>query len=122
VRATVRLPVGPFVSDPAPTVMPFMAALGDVPAHEWQQLARVLDAHIDDLSDEQQTLAVERAVRRIGADEFDARDEAHVRILWDELRAATLGALLNRLVAEGELEVAGIADSGHLVHRRPRSS
>jgi hypothetical protein len=95
-----------------------MAALGDVPAHEWEQLARVLDARIDHLSDEQEAVAVERALRRIGAGEFDARDEAHVRILWDELRAATLGALLNRLVAEGELEVAGIADSGHLVHRR----
>jgi hypothetical protein len=99
-----------------------MGALGDVPAHEWEQLARVLDAHIDDLSEEQQALAVERAVRRIGAGEFDARDEAHVRVLCDEFRAATLAALLRRLVAEGELEVAGIADSGHLLHRRPRSS
>jgi hypothetical protein len=98
-----------------------MAALGEVPAHEWEQLAQALDAHIDDLSAEQQALAVERAVRRIGAGGFDARDEGHVRILWDELRAATLGALLGRLVAEGELEVAGVADSGHLLHRRPRT-
>jgi hypothetical protein len=99
-----------------------MGTLGDVPAQEWEQLARVLDARIDDLSDVQQALAVERAVRRIGGTEFDARNEAHVRILWDELRAAALGALLNRLVAQGELEVAGIADSGHLLRRRPRSS
>jgi hypothetical protein len=99
-----------------------MAALGDVPAHEWEQLAQVLDARIDDLSDEQQALAVERAVRRVGAGGFDARDEGHVRILWDELRAATLGGLLDRLVAQGELELAGVADSGHLLHRRPRTS
>jgi hypothetical protein len=99
-----------------------MGTLGEVPGHEWEQLARVLDARIDHLSDEQQAVAVERAVRRIGAGEFDARDEAHVRIVWDELRAATLGGLLNRLVAAGELEVAGIADSGHLLHRRPRGS
>jgi hypothetical protein len=98
-----------------------MAALGDVPAHEWEQLAQVLDARIDDLSDEQQALAVERAVRRIGVGGFDARAEAHVRILWDELRTATLGALLDRLVAEGELEVAGVATSGHLLHRRPQT-
>jgi hypothetical protein len=94
-----------------------MAALDDVPAHEWEQLARVLDARIDDLSGEQQALAVERAVRRVGDGEFDARDEHHVRILWDELRAATLRALLGRLVAEGQLEVAGVADSGHLLYR-----
>jgi predicted ATPase len=98
-----------------------MAAFDDVPAHEWEQLVQVLDARIDDLSGEQRALAVERAVRRIGAGEFDARDDGHVRILWDELRAATLGALLDRLVAAGELEVAGVADSGHLVHRRPRT-
>jgi hypothetical protein len=98
-----------------------MAALRDVPAHEWEQLAQVVDARIDDLSDEQQALAVDRAVRRIGAAGFDARDEGHVRILWDELRAVTLRALLDRLVAEGELEVAGVADSGHLLHRRPRT-
>jgi hypothetical protein len=98
-----------------------MAALGDVPAREWEQLAQVLDALIDDLSDEQQALAVERAARTVGVGGFDARDEGHVRILWDELRAATLRALLDRLVAEGELEVAGVADSGHLLHRRPRT-
>lgn len=98
-----------------------MAALGEVPAHEWEQLAQALDARINDLSGEQQALAVERAVRRIGAGGLDARDEGHVRILWDELRAATLGALLDRLVAEGELEVAGVAASGHLLHRRPRT-
>jgi hypothetical protein len=100
----------------------FMAALDDVPAHDWEKLARVLDARIDDLSDEQQAIAMERAVRRVGAGEFDARDERHVRILWDELRAATLGALLDRLVLEGELEVAGVADTGHLLHRRRQSS
>jgi hypothetical protein len=98
-----------------------MVALGDVPAHEWEQLAQVLDARIDDLSEEQQALAMERAVRRIGAGGFDARDDGHVRVLWDELRAATLRALLDRLVGNGELEVAGVADSGHLLHRRPRT-
>lgn len=96
-----------------------MATLDDVPAHEWERLARVLDAGIDDLPSEQQAFAVECAVRRAGAGDFDARNEDHVRILWDELRAATLRALLDRLVAKGELEVAGVADSGHLLHRRP---
>jgi hypothetical protein len=96
-----------------------MGSLDDVPAHEWQQLAHVLDARIDDLSVEQKALAMERAVRRLEADEFDARDEDHVRILWDELRAATLRGLLNRLVAKGKLEVAGIAKTGHLLHRPP---
>jgi hypothetical protein len=96
-----------------------MATLADVPAQEWEQLAQALDAGIDDLSGEQQALAVERAVRRVGAGELDARNEDHVRILWDELRAATLRTLLNRLVAKGELEVAGVADSGQLLHRLP---
>jgi predicted ATPase len=99
-----------------------MASLDDVPAHEWEELAHVLDARIDDLSEAQQALAVERAVRRVEADEFDARNESHVRILWDELRAATLRALLDRLVAKGLLEVAGIADTGHLLHRPPPST
>ena len=99
-----------------------MGTLDDVPAHEWQQLAQVLDAGIADLSGEQQALAVERAARRVGVGELDAGDEDHVRILWDELRAATLRALLGRLVAKGELEVAGVADSGHLLHRRPRGA
>jgi hypothetical protein len=98
-----------------------MAAFDDVPGPEWEQLARVLDARIDDLSDQQQALAVERAVRRAGAGEFDSRDERHVRILWDELRVAALGALLDRLVSEGDLEVAGVAPTGHLLHRRLRS-
>jgi hypothetical protein len=97
----------------------FIAALSDIPAHDWEQLAQVLDAGIEDLSSAQQALAVQRAVRRIGAGEFDARDEEHVRILWDELRAVTLWALLDRLVAKGQLEVTGVADSGHLLHRRP---
>ena len=96
-----------------------MATLDDVPAYEWEQLAHVLDAGVNDLSGEQQALAVERAVRRVGAGELDVRNEDHMRILWDELRAATLRALLDRLVAKGELEVAGVADSGHLLHRRP---
>jgi methylmalonyl-CoA mutase cobalamin-binding subunit len=96
-----------------------MAGLDGVPAHEWEQLAQVLDAGIDDLSGEKQALAVERAVGRVGVSELDARDEDHVRILWDELRAATLRALLERLVAAGQLEVAGVAETGHLLHRRP---
>jgi hypothetical protein len=96
-----------------------MATLDDVPAHEWARLAQVLDAGVEDLSSEQQALAVERAVRRAGAGEFDARNENHVRILWDELRAATLRTLLDRLVAKGQLEVAGVAASGHLLHRCP---
>ena len=99
--------------------MSFIAALGDIPAHDWEQLAQVLDARIEDLSSAQQALAVQRAVRRIGAGEFDARDEEHVRILWDELRAVTLRVLLDRLVSKGQLEVTGVADSGHLLHRRP---
>jgi hypothetical protein len=65
---------------------------------------------------------VEHAVRRVEADELDARNEDHVRILWDELRAATLRALLDRLVATGALEVAGIADTGHLLHKPPTST
>jgi hypothetical protein len=96
-----------------------MATLDDVPAHEWEQLAQVLDAGIDDLSDEQQALAVERAVRRVGVGELDAQNEDHMRILWDQLRAAALRASLDRLVAKGQLEVAGVADNGHLLHRRP---
>jgi hypothetical protein len=94
-----------------------MANLEDVPGHEWEQLAQVLDARVDDLSGEQQALAVERAVRRLGGGELDARNEDHLRILWDELRAATLRALLDRLVAKGQLAIAGVADSGHLLHR-----
>jgi len=53
----------------------FVAALGDVPTREWERLAQVLDTGIEDLSSAQKALAVERAVRRIGAGEFDARDE-----------------------------------------------
>jgi hypothetical protein len=94
-----------------------MANLEDVPGHEWEQLAQVLDARVDDLSGEQQALAVERAVRRLGGGELDARNEDHLRILWDELRAATLRALLDGLVAKGQLAIAGVADSGHLLHR-----
>ena len=86
---------------------------------EWTQLAGVLDAQIDDLPAEQRALAVERASRRIGVAELDARDEAHLRILWDELRAAALRGLLDRLVAKRELEVTGVAESGQLLYRRP---
>jgi hypothetical protein len=97
----------------------FIAAFDHIPADEWEQLARVLDAGIDDLSADQQALAVERASRRVGVAELDPRDEQHLRILWDELRAATLRALLDRLVAKRELEVAGVADGGRLLYRRP---
>jgi hypothetical protein len=96
-----------------------VAAFDHISPDEWAQLARVLDAGIDDLSADQQALAVERASRRVGVAELDARDEQHLRILWDELRAATLRALLDRLVAKRELEVEGVADSGHLLYRHP---
>jgi hypothetical protein len=88
-------------------------------ADDWTQLAGVLDARVDDLSSEQRALAVERASRRIGVAELDARDEEHLRILWDELRAAALRGLLDRLVARRELEVTGVAESGQLLYRRP---
>ena len=97
----------------------FLAAFDHISPDEWEQLARVLDAGIDDLSADQQALAVERASRRVGVAELDARNEQHLRILWDELRAATLRALLDRLVAKRELEVEGVADSGHLLYRHP---
>jgi len=90
-----------------------------VPTDDWTQLAAVLDAAIDNLSAEQRALAVERASRRIGVAELDARAEDHLRILWDELRAAALRGLLDRLVAKRELEVTGVAESGQLLYRRP---
>jgi hypothetical protein len=90
-----------------------------VSAEEWEQLARVLDAGIDELSGEQQARAVERASRRVGVPELNLRDEEQLRILWDELRAAVLRASLDRLVAKRKLEVAGIAASGHLLYRAP---
>ncbi len=96
-----------------------MSAFDHIAADDWEQLARVLDANINDLSAEQQVLAVERASRRVGVAELDMQDEAHVRIVWDELRAAALRALLNRLVTKGDLAVAGVADSGQLLYRRP---
>ncbi len=96
-----------------------MAAFERISAGEWEQLARVLDAGIEHLSEEQQALAVERASRRFGVAELDASDENHLRILWDELRAAALRASLDRLVAKRELQVADVADTGHLVYRRP---
>jgi hypothetical protein len=96
-----------------------VAVFDHLPTDDWTQLAGVLDARIDDLSAEQRALAVERASRRIGVAELDARDEEHLRILWDELRAAALRALLDRLVAKRELEVTGVAESGQLLYRRP---
>jgi hypothetical protein len=42
-----------------------------------------------------------------------------LRILWDELRAAALRGLLDRLVAKRELEVTGVAESGQLLYGRP---
>jgi len=96
-----------------------VAAFDEIPVNEWQQLASVLDAGIDDLSTEQHALAVERASRRAGVAELDSQDEEHLRILWDELRAAALRASLDRLVARRELEIAGVADGGQLVFRRP---
>ena len=99
-----------------------MAAFDEIPVNEWQQLASVLDAGVDDLSVEQQALAVERASRRAGVAELDAHDEQHLRILWDELRAAALRASLDRLIARRELEIAGVADGGQLVLRPPAGS
>lgn len=96
-----------------------MAAFDRIPSREWEQLARVLDAGVDELSAEQEALAVERATRRCGVAEIDARDERHLRALWDELRAAVLRRSLARLVERRELEVAGVADSGHLLYRPP---
>ena len=96
-----------------------MAVFDHISTDDWTQLAGVLDARIDDLSAEQRALAVERASRRIGVAELDARDEEHLRIVWDELRAAALRGLLDRLVAKRELEVTGVAESGQLLYRRP---
>ena len=96
-----------------------MAVFDHISTDDWTQLAGVLDARIADLSAEQRALAVERARRRVGVAELEARDEEHLRILWDELRAAALRGLLDRLVAKRELEVTGVAESGQLLHRRP---
>ena len=93
-----------------------MAAFDRVPADEWEQLARALDAAIDGLSAGQQARAVGRACRRAGVAELDASDERHVRILWDELRAAALRASLDRLVRKGELEATGVSETGHLTY------
>ena len=103
----------------APLPSWLVAAFDHIPTDDWTQLAGVLDACIDDLPAEQRALAVERAARRIGVAELDARDEEHLRILWDELRAATLRGLLDRLVAKRELEVTGVAETGQLRYRRP---
>jgi hypothetical protein len=96
-----------------------VAVFDHISTDDWTQLAGALDAQIDDLPAEQRALAVERASRRIGVAELDARREKHLRILWDELRAAALRGLLDRLVAKGELEVTGVAESGQLLYRRP---
>jgi len=96
-----------------------VAVFDHISTDDWTRLAGVLDARIDDLSAEQRALAVERASRRIGVAELDARDEEHLRIVWDELRAAALRGLLDRLVAKRELEVTGVAESGQLLYRRP---
>ena len=104
-------------SDRAPTVVR-VVAFDQVPAGDWERLARVLDAGIDDLSAEQQALAVGRASRRLGVADLEAQDDQHLQILWDELRAAVLGASLERLVKSGELEVAGVAECGHLLYGR----
>ena len=93
-----------------------MAAFEHVPADEWRQLAHVLDAAIDRLSPEQEAVAVDRAARRATVAELDPHDETHLRVLWDELRAVALRASLDRLVAKRELEVRGVAASGHLTY------
>jgi len=96
-----------------------VAVFDHISTHDWTRLAGVLDARIDELSAEQRVRAVERASRRIGVEQLDARDEEHLRILWDELRAAALRGLLDRLVAKRELEVTGVAESGQLLYTRP---
>jgi hypothetical protein len=96
-----------------------VAAFDHVSTDDWTRLAGVLDARIDELSAEQRALAVERASRRTGVAQLDDRDEEHLRILWDELRAAALRGLLAQLVAKRELEVTGVAESGQLLYRRP---
>jgi hypothetical protein len=95
-----------------------VAVFDHISTDDWTRLAGVLDARIDDLSAEQRARAVERASRRIGVAQLEARDEEHLRILWDELRAAALRGLLDRLVAKRELEVTGVAESGQLLYRR----
>ena len=95
----------------------FMAAFDRISSDDWERLAPALDARIDDLSPEQRAIAVGRAQRRAGVAKLDATDEEHLRILWDELRAVVLRASLARLVAKRELEVAGVAASGHVIHR-----
>ena len=96
-----------------------MARFDDVPRADWEQLARVLDARIDDLSAAGRAIALERASRRLGVQRLDEHDDEHLRVLWDELRAVVLRASLERLAAEGELEVAGVAEDGQLVYERP---
>ena len=96
-----------------------MAVFDHIPTDDWTELAAVLDAQIDHVSADQRALAVERAARRIGVSQLEARDEEHLRVLWDELRAAALRGLLDRLVAKREIEVAGVAESGQLLYRRP---
>ena len=96
-----------------------MGVFEHVSAEEWEQLARALDAAIDDLSPDQEALAVRRASRRVGVADLDSQDEQHLRILWDELRAVALRASLDRLVAKRELDVAGVAASGHLIYVSP---
>ena len=96
-----------------------MAAYDRVPADVWEQLAQVLDAGVDHLSGEQEALAIARASRRLGVASVDAQDEGHLRVLWDELRAVVLRASLDRLVARGQLAVAGVAADGRLIYERP---
>jgi hypothetical protein len=96
-----------------------VAAFDRISSDDWERLARALDAGIDDLTAEQQAIAMGRAERRAGVAELDATDEEQLRIFWDELRAVVLRASLDRLVAKRELEVAGVAGNGHLIHRPP---
>jgi hypothetical protein len=99
-----------------------VAAFDRISSDEWERLARALDAGVDDLSAEQRAVAVGRAERRAGVAQLDATDEEQLRILWDELRAVVLRASLDRLVAKRELEVAGVAGSGHLIYRPPSAT
>ena len=99
-----------------------MAAFGRVPGEDWEELARVLDAGVEDLSREAQALALERASRRLRVGQLDAHDEEHLRVVWDELRTVVLRASLERLAAKGQLKIVGIADDGHLLYERPGPS
>ena len=93
-----------------------MAPFDHVPREDWEQLARVLDAGVDDLSPDAQARAFERASRRLGVQRLNEHDDDHLRVLWDELRAVVLRASLERLAVKGELKVVGVSRDGQLLY------